>query len=50
MKIKYDKSIDAVYVYFTAIHNKEVHFTYTCNPDEVKGRDSSGITCIPGKP
>lgn len=37
MKITYDKSIDAAYIYFSEINPGSVAFTYSCDPLEVKG-------------
>ena len=37
IKITYDKSADAVYIYLKEIKISEVNFTYPCNPIKVKG-------------
>jgi len=39
MRITYDLSVDAVYIYLTpAIDHGQVHKTYTCDPVEVGGQ------------
>ncbi|MEK7535956.1 MAG: DUF2283 domain-containing protein [Patescibacteria group bacterium] len=37
VKIKYDKSADAAYVYFSEFPPEKVEKTYLCDPQEVKG-------------
>jgi len=38
MKVTYDKSVDAAYIYFTDNYEPgEVKKTYPCDPTEVKG-------------
>ena len=51
MKITYDKSVDAAYIYLKMIFPGEVAKTYSCNPIEVGGEinldfDSGG--CLIG--
>ena len=37
MKIDYDITVDAAYVYLVEIGESEVKNTYCCNPSEVNG-------------
>jgi uncharacterized protein YuzE len=37
MKITYDKSVDAAYIYLTGVTDTKVAKTYSCNPLEVEG-------------
>jgi uncharacterized protein YuzE len=37
MKITYDKSVDAAYIYFSEYPSDSVKKTYPCDPKEVNG-------------
>ena len=37
MKVEYDKTANAAYIYLTNIEDGGVNFTYPCDPSEVGG-------------